>query len=270
MTYFDEDFRRDDWDERPPDAKQEEAREVLRAFFDDRREEVFFSRQVEVIHEAQFFHWLTNRALRDLRDEGFLQWEQREMSWGGHISLLWHRNFRYYKRAAAAIVRIVEEYSAPAIGEALGLHGEQMVLEGFARTQFVQEGRDTREYRDRVWSETKQDLDFIFERNGVAYGVEVKNTLGYMDHSELGVKTRLALHLGLRPVFVVRMVPRTWILEVREAGGFVLVLKFQLYPWTHRGMARRVRETLQIPVDAPRRLEDGTMSRFVQWHEKNV
>ena len=170
MTYFDEDFRADEMDERPSDPKQEEAREVLRTFFESRNEQVFFSRQIEVIHEGQFFHWVTNRALHDLREEGLVRREQRDLSWGGNISLLWHRSYRYYRRAAKGIVDAVEEYSAPAIGAALGLHGEQMVLEGFAREQFVLRGRNVREHEGREWEESGHDLDFVFERGGVVWG----------------------------------------------------------------------------------------------------
>jgi hypothetical protein len=58
------------WDEadiaeRPADPQQVRAVAALRAFFDQQRESVFSSRQIEVRFERQFFHWVTNRALRD-------------------------------------------------------------------------------------------------------------------------------------------------------------------------------------------------------------
>jgi hypothetical protein len=89
------------------------------------------------------------------------------------------------------------------------------------------------------------------------YGVEVKNTLGYMDYEEFQTKIRLCQFLGVRPVFAVRMLPRTWIRELIAVGGFALVLRYQLYPWTHRELARRVARELGLPVDAPRSLADG-------------
>ncbi len=70
----------------------------------------------------------------------------------------------------------------------MGLHGEFMVLEGFARCQFVMRGRNTREFAGKSWSESGHNLDFIFERDGRAYGIEVKNTLGYMDYEEFQIK----------------------------------------------------------------------------------
>jgi hypothetical protein len=42
------------------------------------------------------------------------------------------------------LVALVEEYSDPNIGASLGLHGEMMVLEGFARSQFMMVGKNTK------------------------------------------------------------------------------------------------------------------------------
>ncbi len=47
---------------------------------------------------------------------------------------------------------LVNEYADPNVGGALGLHGEAMVLEGFARNQFVMRARDVNEYGDRKWA----------------------------------------------------------------------------------------------------------------------
>jgi hypothetical protein len=141
-----------------------------------------------------------------------------------------------------------------------------MVLEGFARTQFVMVGRDVSEYRDKKWSDSRHNLDFIFERDDRVYGVEVKNTLGYMDKNEFSLKINLCRRLGVTPVFVCRMLPRSWIFELNELGGFSLILKYQLYPWTHKELAKRVKEQLGLAVDAPRFLYEGTMNRFLKWH----
>ncbi len=168
------------------------------------------------------------------------------------------------------VMKLVEEYSSPDIGGYLGLHGETMVLEAFARNQFVMIGRNVNDYKGKKWEETDHNLDFIFERDGVAYGLEVKNTLGYMEHEELRIKTKMCQYLGLKPVFVVRMIPKSWIHELNSAGGFGLILKYQLYPWTHKELAKRVSEALQLPVDAPKALHDGTMQRFITWHNKNL
>jgi hypothetical protein len=62
----------DNLDEDGPasDHEEEVARDELERFFDAHREAVFFSRQIEVQHEDRWFHWITNRALRDLVKDG--------------------------------------------------------------------------------------------------------------------------------------------------------------------------------------------------------
>ena len=168
------------------------------------------------------------------------------------------------------MVKLVEEYADPNVGGAIGLHGEALVLEGFARNQFVMRGRNTREFEGRAWEASDHNLDFIFERDGSAYGVEVKNTLSYMDYQEFKTKVELCSCLAVRPVLAVRMLPKTWIHELNLAGGFALILKYQMYPWGHRDLAKRVAGELRLPVDSPRALSDGTMQRFLNWHLKHA
>lgn len=250
----------------PPDEHLIEVSEKLRDFFDNNKETVFFSRQLEVLNEHDYFHWITSRAIRQLEAEGLIRSERRPLRTNTSIKLVWHKSYRFYKRSAKALVSLVEDYSDPNIGAFLGLHGEAMVLEGFARNQFLMSGRHTREHCGKVWTQSNHELDFIFERDGLSYGIEVKNTLGYMDFDEFLLKTRLCTWLGIKPIFVCRMLPKSWIYELSKAGGFALILRYQLYPWTHHQLAKRVARELGLPVDAPRALYESTMDRFLKWH----
>ena len=49
-----------------PDSEEARARARLLAHFVDNPESVFYSRQLEVLFEDEYFHWITNRALRAL------------------------------------------------------------------------------------------------------------------------------------------------------------------------------------------------------------
>jgi hypothetical protein len=249
-----------------PEYSIAEVCEALKAFFEERKEEVFFARQLHVLFENIYFHWLTHWGLQELDGLGIVRSEERVLKTGSYIKLYWHKSFRYSRRAAQRVVSLVEEYADPNIGAALGLQGEAMALEGFASLRFVLEGRETNEYHGTVWSETDHNLDFIFSRDGATYGVEVKNSLAYIDKREFDIKVKLCEALGVTPVFVVRMLPKTWAWELIQRGGFALVLKYQLYPWAHRELAKRVANELGLPVDAPRRLEEATMKRFLNWH----
>lgn len=260
-----------EWEDEPRnDPKEEEARQTLIDRLEANVERVYYMRQLQVLLEDEFFHWITSRAIRGLRDDDVLRGETRTLKHGGSIKLVWHRKYRYWKRAADRLVTLVERYSNPGMSRALGLQGEAHVSDGFGRFHFVQRGRNVREYNGVQWTETNHDLDFVFERDGRAYGVEVKNKLGYMDEEEMNVKIRLSEHIGVVPVFVVRWAPKSWINDVRKRGGFTLVLKHQLYPWGYEELAEKVRTKLELPVAVPVRLMDGTIRRFERWHEKNA
>jgi hypothetical protein len=83
------------------------------------------------------------------------------------LKLLWHRSYRFYRRSATRVISLVEEYADPNIGASLGLQGEMLVLEGFARLAFVMRGRDVHAYGGRQWQESGHDLDYLFERDGI-------------------------------------------------------------------------------------------------------
>jgi hypothetical protein len=223
-----------------------------------------------VIYEGSWFHWITNRAVRDLAEEGFLKVEQRALATGGQVNLYWHKTNRYPKRAADRVTRLVEEYSADEVSQAVGDRGEDLVLRGFATRQFVVHGKDTATFRDKTWSLTAHNLDLIVERDGVCYGIEVKNALDYIEPDELHVKLDICDYLGIKPVFVVRAMPRTWVYEVVGRGGFVLVLRYQLYPPLLKDLVARIRSGLDLPVDHPRALAAGTLDRFTNWHERQM
>jgi hypothetical protein len=253
-----------------PDSEQAAARTALLELFEAERERVFYSRQLEIMFEHRWFHWITNRALRELIAEGEVTRESRALASGTTVHLVWHKSYRYPRRSASRVLALVDEYSHHDVSADLGRHGEALVLEGFARHQFVMIGRDTRSYRGQTWADTNNDVDFIFERDGVGYGVEVKNQLTYLPHGLLERKVNLCLGLGLRPVLAVRMLPKEWTNEVINAGGYAMIMKFQMYPKYRQDLVDRMRDELGFPVDTPERLLDGTMQRFLGWHAKNV
>lgn len=213
---------------------------------------MYSSRQIEVQFEDRYFHWVTHRALKVLAEEGSIQIEQRRLSYGAPINFAWHRSNRYTRRQIREVQELVEQYSHPDFTAALGNTGELLVSDGFGRFGFVQGGRNVREFNGKRWEKTGHNLDFIFHRDGRTYGVEVKNTLPYIHDKELAAKLDLCEHLGIQPVFVVRQMPKIWIQDVARRGGFTPVLKYHLYPLSHRALAVLVKSSLGLPVDAPR------------------
>ena len=159
----------------------------------------------------------------------------------------------------------MNRYSSAGSDGTLGLQREHLVLAAFARAQYLLTGESTRQHAGRAWTETEHNLDFIFEKNGVAYGIVVKNTLGYLGIEEFVTKVRLSLQLGLKPVFAVRALPRTWADALIQAGGYAMIMRYQFYRWAHADLADAIRSKLLLPVDTPKRIEAGTMQRFEDW-----
>lgn len=256
--------------EKPMDSYEEEAHELIEAFFQDNKSHVFYGRQIEIIFEDKFFHWVTNRVLRLLVQQGKILSEIRSFSWGGSITLYWNKAFRYYRREAQKVTELVQRYSEDKIGSSVGHYGELLVVEGFAKIQFMMLGRNVNEYREKKWTGSGHNLDMIVERDGIGYGVEVKNTLGYIENKELESKIDLCRDLGLKPVFAVRMLPKSWIHNIHRSGGFALIFKHLLYPESLDDLALAMKKELRLPVEMPKSLLEGTMRRFEKWHEKNV
>jgi hypothetical protein len=256
--------------ERARDPQLTLAKGDVRAFFDANPAQVFYSRQVEVRLEDRYFHWITNRAIRELISDGEIKGDTFHLRSGGDIHLLWNKSFRYYRRSAKRVMELVEMYSASDFARLLGYQGEMLVIEAFARAHFMLIARNTNEYLGKKWTASSHDVDFIYEKDGFAYGVEVKNSLAYMREDELNLKMQLCEVVGVTPMFVVRYMPKTWFHRVQQAGGYVLMLKYQMYPLSHVELARAVREELGLPIQAPAALWDSTVQRFTSWHDRRV
>jgi len=258
-------------DERPRDTKIDEAKEVLMAaLFESEPGEVYYGRQIEVLFERDFFHWITARALGELARSGAVHSTEMELGGATRVRFYWSRKSRYWRRKAEAARKLILEYSEPAFCRGLGHHAETMFTAALATVGFVPRGEDVRSYKGIEWTETGHDLDRVFERDDVAYGTEIKNSLDYITREELRIKVRMCKTLGIKPLFIMRMAPKSYIEEVRLAGGYSLIFEWQLYPHGYEGLALRVREKFGLKVDSPRAIERGTMQRFVNWHERTL
>lgn len=253
-----------------PDQKEVEARQALNKFFNEHSNKVFYSNQVSVIHEDNYFHWLSNRALRNLLELESIRGEVRETTTGTTIKTYWNKKYRYYKKSANQLISLVEDFSNHEVGKTLGQYGEDIILKAFARCEFVLKGEQTRTFQGKAWTATEHNLDFIFEKDSITYGMEVKNTLSYIEKREFDFKLELCQSLSLRPVFAVRMMPKTWIYELYKAGGYAIILHYQMYPQHLKTLAERIAEELLLPTSYPRNLEQGTMQKFLNYHIKNV
>lgn len=260
-------------DDRPgpgDDPAVQELEPKLMELLDSKSDTVFYETQLSVQFEKHFFHWVTSRALKDLRESGKIGSAIEELSPGVPLRFYFSRRCRYWKRKAEELRQMVLAFSGQPFARALGVQGELLIDAGLPRVGFQPVGHTVRSWNGINWMETGHDLDRVFQRDGLFYGAEIKNRLSYIPRDEFAAKLRMCEALNLIPLFIARMMPKTYIDQVRRAGGFSLIMGYQFYPVSHRDLALRVQRELGLPVDCPSRLQDSTLQRFLNWHNEKV
>ncbi len=239
-------------------------------FFDSWPTDVFYERQIVVLFEKRFYHWITTSALHELSAERKINTDLVELTGPVKIRFYWSKGNRYWKRQAEKIRQVVLRFSGSDFTTALGHHGEMMFDAALARKGFLPTAFNVNEYAGKKWLATSENLDRIYERDGIAYGAEIKNTLDYIPENELKNKIRMCQTVGLVPLFIMRFAPKSYIFEIYKAGGFSLIFERQSYPYGNRSLAKQVQDLLRMPVDCPKAVEDGHIQRFLKWHLMKV
>jgi len=261
------------------DRYVERARAELGALINSRPNDIFYERQLQVLLERKFYHWITSRALDGLAKDGDIRSEfiplivadRSEVGDGVRVRFFFSKKLRYWMRKAKEILELVKVYSDPTFSRALGRHCEMLFDAGLARGKFMPVGENVSSFEGKEWEDSGHNLDRIYERDGIAYGAEVKNKLAYIDRQEMEIKLRMCRHLGLRPLFIVRAMPKSWVWDVvQEWRGYCLVFQYQLYPFGYERLAKEVRERLRLPADCPRAISEVTVRRFLDWHIKSL
>ena len=149
-----------------------------------------------------------------------------------------------------------------------GNRAEILFAEGLASRGFSIRGKKVREYNGKKWTKTKHELDYIFERDKIEYGCEIKNTLGYIDKEELEIKLDMCKYFDIRPLFIMRCSPKTYNHIIIKAGGYALLFETQIYDLSQKALVETIRNVLGYNVDCPRAIPTGILDRFEKWHTK--
>lgn len=243
------------------------AQKVIKDLYEANREGIYYLRQLQVRFEKQFFHWVTNNALVGLFNQGYLRDYRMQGKSGTATRFFIHKSNRYVVREANRIQEIINRYSEDHITRSCGCRAEDLFCKALALHGFMPVGQKIREFDGRKWTKTGHDLDFAFCRDGVNYGCEVKNTLGYINKEELDVKLEMCKYLGLRPLFIMRYAPKTYINLIQGNGGFALIFEAQIYELSQDRLVKDMKEELGLPVICSRAIPEGIILRFEKWHD---
>lgn len=209
----------------------------------------YHRKQIEVIFEDRYFHWVTNLAVDSLIDEGFLTLEKRDIA-----HFVYRSDIRYIRRAINRRIKIISRYTNPIITAAIGEYAQVLFSYMFQLNAFKIVGEDTNEYRGLKWKKTGHDLDYIIEKDSIAYGIEIKNTLPYMEKDEFEIKLDMCKFLGLVPLWILRNAPAVQFEQMKPYNGFILKFKTQVYPLGQEPLIRDMWEIMRLPVSIWKRI----------------
>ncbi|PIQ86183.1 MAG: hypothetical protein COV74_05770 [Candidatus Omnitrophica bacterium CG11_big_fil_rev_8_21_14_0_20_45_26] len=256
-----------------PDSKTQQVKKIIVAQLENDKSRVYFQRQLEVLYEKKFFHWVTGRAIKELKEEGRITVDYYPIQVRSHrdyIKIITHKKNRYYRTRAKQIASLVEMYSNPSITSDTGFVAEELFKVAYAEHQFSLIATHTNKLRGKQWVKTNHDVDFIVEKKGKFFGCEVKNTLGYIDREDMDIKIELCQFLGIMPIFIVRYSPTVWNNEVFENGGLVQVFETQIFSPGKAELVGRLKNELELPVLVSRRIPDSIMDRLDRVLETRV
>jgi len=89
--YQTDNFLNDSYDYIEPDIEEgyypcdytiDKAKRDIANFIEEHKSEVFYIRQLEVIFEKKYFHWITAKAIKEFEDEGFLSSKMEQIGSG--------------------------------------------------------------------------------------------------------------------------------------------------------------------------------------------
>jgi len=158
------------------------------------------------------------------------------------------------ERKCALIEKLREVSSEEQGDKSLGKHAETVLLKALKEAGFIIAARDVRWFMGKGYP-GKEDLDFLAFKDGIWYGVEVKNMLDNLKWQESGKKDirtilEICRILGLVPMLITRYLPRPYKIKLIGEGALVITYDKLIVHPDFREIADKWRRTFGYPVVA--------------------
>jgi len=227
-------------------------------------------RELKVRLEKTFFPWVVGRALGVLINDEVVE----KVGYPGRRRIVGTDVVSFYVLSGTnydSVKDLIKKKKDVSEGVAnvltgvspAGAHAEDLFEHAFLSLGFKFHGRDVSEFSGRkvhgVSGKEPPNVDFVFERDGLLYGVDVKNWIRYEwdTRDDVNMKVRVARQLGLVPFIIARYVDEDIAYNaVIKRGGIVYRYGDLLVPSLYESLARAARETLGYPMLAIDALPD--------------
>lgn len=230
------------------------------------KDSVFYKKQIQIIFEEQYPHDVTGKAVNELIEDKFLKDEPRAFGKNMRAIFVCRRNLRYVAKMIKEKVNIIARFSEDEVNDGAGKYAEILFNHLFTKNQFEIIGRNTNEFRGKVWNKSDRDLDFIIEKDGISYGVEIKNTFDYMPQDEFEEKLDMCQFLGLFPVFPVRCPSPQQYALMKDIAGLALKFKTRVFPPGNQKLVTEIWNHFRLPVGIWPTIPPRVEAIFLNYH----
>jgi len=236
------------------------------------KDSVFYKRQVEVIFEDAYPHDVTGKAIKGLLAEGFLKAERRFVGKGKDVPIIFvcKQSRRYTALEIRERIEIVDRFSDDEVNKGVGKYAEILFAHMLEKNQFQVVDRHTKSFRGKTCKKSRKNLDFIVEKDGVSYGMEVKNTFDYMPQDEFEEKLDMCQFLGLLPVFPLRYPSPQQFELMGEVDGLALAFKTRFFPPGNQKLVTAIWNHFRLPVSIWEDILPSTEAIFLSYHHRQL
>ncbi len=240
--------------------------------FIKRKRTPYYLRQLQVAFEKDYFHWITYNAIRYLVDFGILVQYLGRTKYGSTVFFVVPANTVTPQRQnmiqthIKSKIKVIELFSNPDVSHAIGRHLHALVKAELRANDFTVVAENANQFGGKVWTQTGENLDIIAtHKKGFSIGAEIKNTLDYIPKAEFISKLAMCKFLGLKPVFPVRWMPKSYVFEIYKAGGFGWLFQYQAYPLGFESLCTTIKRTFGFPVRVMTELPPRAQELFSNW-----
>jgi len=234
------------------------------------KDSVFYKKQIQVIFEEQYPHDVTGKAVNELIEDKFLKAETRAFGKNMHAIFVYRHNVRYKAMAIKIRTKILERFSDDEVNDGVGKYAEILFGHMFERNQFKIIGRHTNTFRGKTWSKSNKNLDFIIEKDGISYGVEIKNTFDYMPQDEFEEKLDMCQFLRLLPLFPLRCPSDQQYALMENVDGLALKFKTRIFPPGFQGLVTDIWNNFRLPVYIWEKIRPPVEAVFLNYHHRRL
>ncbi len=233
---------------------------------------VAYDRELRYRLESEFPHDVVGLAISELEKEGTIKRTNvpgRKGS-GDTPNTFYRLPSSDYKSILPHMKRKLELAKAiQSVSSDMGRYAEEIWFNAFRENGWetyppnVENIGGVREFKGKkAGDDTKKDIDFIVWKDGIVYGVEIKNRFSYPD--DLFWKIIVATDLDVIPLIIARWLNPSQVKAIPELGGFYIVYKTAIYSPSLEGLVNDAVKVLEYPVECRDKIDDSFFKNKVE------